>query len=82
MSRSNEAILSNESVFYDLRQADNTGVLIRLTSNDFTENSTLPQILTDDIPDNTLLYSNEIKFFIPGCELHTLFIIHMNALIA
>ena len=40
------------------------------TSNSFAENSTLPQILPEDIPNNTLLYSNETKLFIPGCELH------------
>ena len=74
ISRSDATILSNDSVFYDLRQAGNTGVLIRFTSNSFTENLTLPQILPDDIPDNALLYSNETKLFIPGRELHLYFI--------
>ena len=75
-SRSDAEILSSDSVFYDLRQAGNTGVFIRFTSNSFAENSTIPQILPEDIPNNTLLYSNEIKLFIPGCELHTLLIIY------
>jgi len=73
-SRSNAKIVSNESVFYELRQADNTGILLRFTSNNFTEASALPQILPDDVPNNTLLYSKEIKLFIPGCKLHAYFI--------
>ena len=77
ISRSNASIISNESVFYVLRQADNTGILLRFTSKNFTESSTLPQILPDDVPNNTLLYSKEIKLFIPGCELCTCFIYDM-----
>ena len=77
-SRSNANIISNESVFYELQQADNTGILLRFTSNNFTENSPLPQILLDDVPNNVLLYSKEIKLFIPGCELCTCFIKDMD----
>ena len=70
IKRSDAEILSNDPVLYDLRQAGNTGVFITFTSNSFAENSTLPQILSEDIPHNALLYSNETKLFIPGCELH------------
>ena len=73
-SRSNAKIVSNESVFYELRQADNTGILLRFTSNSFTEASALPQILPDDVPNNTLLYGKELKLLIPGCELCICFI--------
>ena len=66
---SSNASISNESVLYDLSQTGSTGVLIRLTSNDLTENSTLPQISSDDVPNNVLLYNEEIKLFIPGCKL-------------
>ena len=66
---SSNASISNESVLYDLPQTGSTGVLIRLTSNNLTENSTLPQISSDDVPNNVLLYNEEIKLFIPGCKL-------------
>ena len=69
-SRSNAEISSNDPVLYNLRQAGNTGVFITFTSNSLAENSTLPKILPEDIPNNTLLYSNETKLFIPGCELY------------
>lgn len=58
--------VSNDTVFYDLQQTGSTAVLIKLTSTEFTENSTLPQFLSKD---NILLDNKEIKLFIPGCEL-------------
>ena len=59
MRNSNITFVSNDYVFYDLQQTGSTGVLIRLTSNELTENSTLPQILHYD----------EVKLYIPGCKL-------------
>ena len=61
--------VSNDTIFYNLQQTGSTAVLMRLTSNEFTEISTLPQFSSDDIPRNILLYNNEIKLFIPGCKL-------------
>ena len=66
---SNVTFVSNDYVFYDLQQSGSTGVLIRLTSNELTENSTLPQISVDDLPDDILLYDDEVKLYIPGCKL-------------
>ena len=57
------------TVLYDLQQTGSTGVLIRLTSNELTENYTLPQFSSFDVPDDFLLSSEDIKLFIPGCEL-------------
>lgn len=68
ISSSNTSV-SNESVLHDLSQTGSTGVLIRLTSNDLTVDSSLPQLSSDDVPNNVLLYNEEIKLFIPGCEL-------------
>ena len=68
INSSNVTIVSSDSVFYDLQQTGSTGVLIRLTSNELTENSTLPQISVDDLPDDALLY-DEVKLYIPGCKL-------------
>ena len=59
--RNSTANLSNESVLYDLSHG-RTGVLIRLTSNDLTKDSTLPQLSSDDVPNSM------IKLFIPSCE--------------
>ena len=61
--------MSNDSVLYDLQQTGSTGVLIRLTSNELTENSTLPQVSVDDLPEDILLYDKEVKLYIPGCKL-------------
>ena len=55
-------------VLYDLQQTGSTGVLIRLSSNELTENSTLPQLSSVDVPDNILLYNEGTKLFIPGCK--------------
>ena len=68
ISSSNVTFVSSDSVLYDLQQTDSTGVLIRLTSNELTENSTLPQLSSVDIPDDILLYNEETKLFISGCE--------------
>ena len=65
-------------MLYDLQQTGSTGVLIRLTSNQLTENSTLPQLSSVDIPDNILLYNLETKLFIPACELITTFVNYTN----
>ena len=46
-----------------------TGVLITLTSNDLTENSDLPQVPVDDLPEDILIYDEEVKLYIPGCKL-------------
>ena len=70
MSSSSAIFLNNESILYDLQHSENTGVLIRLESNDLAENSTLPQ-LSPDIP-NISINNYEAKLFIPGCELHTI----------
>ena len=69
ISSSDVTFLSNDSVLYDLQQTGSTGVLIRLTSNELTENSTFPQLSSVDVPDNVLPYNEETKLFIPGCEL-------------
>ena len=69
ISSSDITFLNNDSVLYDLQQTGSTGVLIRLTSNELTENSTFPQLSSVDVPDNVLLYNEETKLFIPGCEL-------------
>ena len=69
--------VSNDSVLYP-QQTGSTGVLIRLTSNQLTENSTLPQLSSVVIPDNIMLYNVETKLFIPGCELITTFISYTN----
>ena len=69
--------VSNDSVLYDLQQTGSTGVLIRLTSNELAENSTLPQLSSVDIPDNILLYNEEVKLFIPGCESPNVFTVHV-----
>ena len=69
ISSSNATFISNDSVLYDLRQSGSTGVLIILTSNEFTENSTLPEFSSNDISNNILLCNNETKLFIPQCEL-------------
>ena len=72
ISSSNGTFLSNDSVLYDLRQSGNTGVLIRLTSNEFTENSTLPKYTSSfNTLNKVLLHSIEVKIFIPGCEFYT-----------
>ena len=70
-SSSNGTFISSDSVLYDLRQTGSTGVLIRLTSKELTEDSTVPQISSNDISNNILIYNNEAKLFIPGCELLT-----------
>ena len=67
-SSSNVTFLSNDSVFYDLRQTGCTGVFIRLTSNEFTENSTPPEFISS-ISNQILLHNGEAKIFIPACEL-------------
>ena len=68
-SSSNGAFISSDSVLYDLRQTGSTGVLIRLTSKELTENYSLPQFSANEIPKNILIYDKEIKLFIPDCEL-------------
>ena len=68
ISSSNVTFVSNNSVLYDLQQTGSTGVLIRLSSNELTENSTLPQLSSVDIPDNVLLHNEETKLFIPSGE--------------
>ena len=65
INSSNVTIVSSDSVFYDLQQTGSTGVLIRLTSNELTENSTLPQLSSVNIPE----LNGETKLFIPGCKL-------------
>ena len=69
INSSNATFVSSDYVPYDLPQTGSTGVLIRLTSNELTQNSTLPQLSSIDIPNNILLYDEETKLFIPGCEL-------------
>ena len=69
--------VSYDSVHYDLQQTGSTGVLIRLTSNELTESSTLPQLSSVDIPDNIILYNEEVKLFIPGCESPNVFTVHV-----
>ena len=77
-NKSDAVILRKEVIFYKLRQA-NTGVLLKFTSNNFTENTTLPQIIPNDIPmpNNTLFYNDERKLFIPGCELSNVLFVCM-----
>ena len=65
---SSATFLSSESVLYDLQYASSTGVLLRLTSNELTENFAIPQLISDVIPNDILLYDNETKLYIPGCE--------------
>ena len=74
INTSDATFVSNDYVLYDLPQTGSTGVLIRLTSNNLTENSTLPQLSSIDIPNNVLIYSEETKLFIPGCELPYIYI--------
>ena len=69
MNSSDVTFVSNDSVLYDLQQTGSTGVLIRLTSNELTENSALPQLSSLHIPDNILLHDNKTTLFVPGCEL-------------
>ena len=69
ISSINATFLSNDSVLYDLQQTGSTGILIRFASKEFTENSTLPQFSSNDIPNNILLYNKEAKLYIPACEL-------------
>ena len=69
MSSNNATFLSNDSVLYNLQQTGITGILIRFASKEFTENSTLPQFSSNDVPNNILLYNKEAKLFIPACEL-------------
>ena len=64
--------MSNDAVLYDLQQTDGTGVLIRLTSNQLTENSTLSQNISDAIPNDVSLDYEETNLFIPGCELQNI----------
>ena len=66
INSSNVTVVSDDSVLYDIQQTGSTGVLIRITSNELTENSTLPQLSSVDIPE---LHSVETKLFIPGCKL-------------
>ena len=68
-SSTNGTFISSNSELYDLRQTGSTGVLIRLTSNELTENSTVPQISSNEISNNILIYNSETKLFIPDCEL-------------
>ena len=69
ISSSNITFISNDFVLYDLQQTGSTGVLIRLTSDELTETSSLPQLSTIDVSDNISLYNEETKLFIPSCEL-------------
>ena len=69
ISSINATFLSNDSVLYDLQQTGITGILLKFTSKDFTENSTLPQFSSNGVPNNILLYNKEAKLFIPACEL-------------
>ena len=70
ISSSNATLISNDSIFYDLRQSGSIGVLIRLTSNEFTETSALPQVAPISISNKILIYYEEFeaKIFIPSCE--------------
>ena len=72
VSSSNVTNVSSDSVLYDIQQTGSTGVLIRLTSDEFTENSTLPQNLSDATPIDILLSNDETNLFIPGCELQNI----------
>ena len=72
ISSSNVKFVRNDSVLYDLQQTGSTGVLIRLTSKGLTENSTLPQNLSDATPIDILLSNDETNLFIPGCELQNI----------
>ena len=69
INSSNATFTSIESVLHDLTLIGHTGVLIRLTSNDLTENFNLSKVLVDDLPENILLYDDELKLYIPGCKL-------------
>ena len=69
ISSSNATFLSNDFVLYDLQQTDSIGIQIRLTSKEFTENSTIPEFASIfNISSNIVLYYEEAKIFIPGCE--------------
>ena len=69
MSSGNVTFISNESLLYDLQQTGHTGVLIRLTSKNLTENSNITLLPVDDLPEDILLYNHRTKLYIPGCEL-------------
>lgn len=69
MNSSNATFTSNGYVLHDLTLIGHTGVLIRLTSNDLTENYNLSKVLVDDSPEDILLYDKEVKLYIPGCKL-------------
>lgn len=69
MNSCNATIISNDSVLYELQQTGSTGILIRLTSNEFTENDTLPLDISNVTSNNVALYIEETNLFIPGCEL-------------
>ena len=71
-SSSNVTFVSNNSVLYDIQQTGSTGVLITLTSHELTENSTLPQNLSDATSADVLLSNEETNLFIPGCELQNI----------
>ena len=68
ISSSNATFLSNDSVLYDLQQTGSTGIMLRLTCKEFTENSTIPEFASINISSNIILYYEEAKIFIPGCE--------------
>ena len=72
MNSCNASIVSNDSVLYELQQTGSTGILIRLTSNEFTENDTLPLDISNITSNNIVLYIEETNLFIPGCELPNL----------
>ena len=72
VSSSNVTFESIDSVFYHLQQIGSTGVLITLTSDELTENSTLPQNLSDATPIDVLLSNEETNLFIPSCELQNI----------
>ena len=69
INSSNATFTSIESVFHDLTLIGHTGVLIRLESNDLTENFNLSKVPVDDLPENILFYDKEFKLYIPGCKL-------------
>ena len=56
-------------MLYDIQRSGSTGVLIRLTSDELTENSTLPQNISDATPNDVSFEDEETNLFIPGCEL-------------
>ena len=82
ISSSNAAFLSNDSVLYDLRQSDNTGILIRLTSNEFTKNCNLPNYTSSfNTLNKVLLHNKEVKMFIPDCKFYTYMLLFCNSYI-